>query len=109
MKEKLQIFSSTETIEVVSIEKKKVDHADFSKSYILARIFFFKNSRVNRVREIARPLLVQTSLPSTVSSWKLLPMRGGGTQTADFFGFGGGTGRTFGFGRVFGGTFFAGA
>ena len=32
-------------------------------------------------------------------------MRGGGTQTADFFGFGGGTGFTFGFGRVFGGTF----
>jgi hypothetical protein len=33
-------------------------------------------------------------------------MRGGGTQTADFFGFGGGTGLTFGLGRVFGGTFF---
>jgi len=33
-------------------------------------------------------------------------MRGGGTQTADFFGFGGGIGRTFGFGRVFGGIFF---
>ncbi len=33
-------------------------------------------------------------------------MRGGGTQSADFLGFGGGTGRTFGFGSVLGGTFF---
>ena len=33
-------------------------------------------------------------------------MRGGGTQSADFLGFGGGTGRTLGLGSVLGGTFF---
>ena len=35
-------------------------------------------------------------------------MIGGGTQRADFLGFGGGTGRTFGLGNVFGGTFLLG-
>lgn len=35
-------------------------------------------------------------------------MNGGGTQIADFFGFGGGTGLIFGLGNVFGGTFLDG-
>jgi len=50
----------------------------------------------------------QTSLPSAPSSWKLFVIKGGGTQIADFFGLGGGTGLIFGLGKVLGGIFFEG-